>query len=50
MVLFMVMPSNMEEFEEQLDIFHKKGFKLEEKNNQLRAKRDKTIVYLMRQY
>lgn len=46
MVLFMVMPSNMEEFEEQLDIFHKKGFKLEEKNNQFVARKHKTIVYL----
>lgn len=42
----MVMPSNMEEFEEQMDIFQKKGFKLEEKNNRFVAKRDNTIVYL----
>lgn len=46
MVLFMKLPTNLEDFEAQLFLFQKKGFKLVQKHNQFVARKNRTVVYL----
>lgn len=47
MVFYMKLPQTLGEFEEQIYLFQKKGFKLEEKiNNQFIARKNKLVVYL----